>query len=86
MKAMLELYTDAHESLIFNKYEECSPKNHERTCRAEVGTIGCNFKLQILLLRGEVTMKCKNKRELPARSLDEQTAVESQSNGLYLTS
>ena len=33
MKAKLELNTDAHEILIFDEYEECSPKNHERTCR-----------------------------------------------------
>ena len=50
MKARLELYTDAHGSLIFDKYEECSPKNHERTCHAEMWTIGYNIKLQMLLL------------------------------------
>ena len=40
MKARLELYTDGHGTFIFDKYEECSPTNHERTCRAEMGTIG----------------------------------------------
>ena len=38
MKARLELYTNAHGTLIFYKYEECSPKNHERTRRVQVGT------------------------------------------------
>ena len=37
MKARLELYTDAHGTLIFDNYDECDPKNHERTHRAEVG-------------------------------------------------
>ena len=37
MKARLELYTDAHGTLIFDNYDECSPKNHERTQRAELG-------------------------------------------------
>ena len=58
MKARFELYRDAHGTLIFDKYEECFPNNHERTCHAEMGT---------------------------SYSLDELTAVESQSNGLYLT-
>ena len=30
-EGMLELYTDAHGTLAFDKYKECSPKNHERT-------------------------------------------------------
>ena len=37
MKAKLELYTDARGTLIFDNYDECSPNNHERTHRAEVG-------------------------------------------------
>ena len=37
MKARLELYTDAHGTLIFDNYDECSPKNHDITHRAEVG-------------------------------------------------
>ena len=37
MKARLELYTDAHGTLIFDNYEKCSPKNHERTHHVEVG-------------------------------------------------
>ena len=54
MKARLELYTYAHGTLIFDKYmyEECSPQNHERTRSTEVGTIGYNIKLQMLLLCG----------------------------------
>ena len=90
MKGMLELGTDAHGTLIFDKYKEWSPKNHEGTCRAEVGTIGYNLTQQMLLLRWEVIMRDKNKWELsahvPSRSLEEGTAVESQSKGLYLTS
>ena len=54
------------------------------------GTIGYNMKLQMLLLRREVIMKNRTKWELSAlassRSLNEQTAVESQINCLYLTS
>ena len=37
MKARLELYTDVHGTLIFDIYDECSSKNHERTHHAEVG-------------------------------------------------
>ena len=37
MKARLELYTDAHGTLIFDNYDECSPKIHEKAHRAEVG-------------------------------------------------
>ena len=66
MNAKLELYTDANEPMIFDKYKEHSPKNHERDGRAEVGTIDYNIKLQVLLLRWDVTMKNKNKRELSA--------------------
>ena len=61
VKAKLELYTDGHGTLIFDKYEECSPKNHERTRSTKVGTIGYNFKLQMLLFCWEVIMKNKNK-------------------------
>ena len=43
MKARLYLYTDAHGTLIFDKYEECSSKNHDRTCHVEMGTIGYNI-------------------------------------------
>ena len=59
MKARLELYTDAHGTLIFDKYGECSPKNHERTRHMEVWTIVCSIKPQILLFRWEVMMKTK---------------------------
>ena len=37
MKAMFEIYTNGHGTSIFDNYNECSPKNHERTHRAEVG-------------------------------------------------
>ena len=37
MKARLELYTDAHGTLIFDNHDECSPKNHERAHRVEMG-------------------------------------------------
>ena len=54
------------------------------------GAIGYNMKLQMLLLRWEVIMKNKTKWELSAlvysHRLDERTDVESQINGLYLTS
>ena len=36
MTARLELYTDAPGTLIFDNYDECVPKNHERTHRGEV--------------------------------------------------
>ena len=58
MMSRLNLYTDANGTLIFDKYKECSPKNHERT--AEVGAIGYNSNLQMLLLRWEVIVKNKN--------------------------
>ena len=47
LKTRLELYTDAHGTLIFDNYDDCSPKNHERTHRVEVGVIGYNLKLQM---------------------------------------
>ena len=59
MKARLYLYTDAHGTLIFDKYEECSSKNHDRTCLAEMGTIGYNIKSQMLLLCWEVIMNIR---------------------------
>ena len=37
MKARLKLYTDANGTLIFDYYNKCSPKNHERTLHTEVG-------------------------------------------------
>ena len=36
MKTRLELYSDAHGTLIFDNYDECSPKNHARTHRADI--------------------------------------------------
>ena len=42
------------------KYQEYSPKNHERTHGAEVGNIDYNLKLQILLPRREAIMKKKS--------------------------
>ena len=90
MKTRLELYTDAHGTLIFANYDECTHKNHERTHCAEVGTNCCIMKLQMLLLHREVIMKNKTKWELSAlvssRILDERTAVERRINGLYSTS
>ena len=88
IKRGLELYSDAHETLIFDKYEECTPKNHERTRHVEVRINGYNIKLQMVLFRWEV--KNKNKRGLSAfassPSLDEWIAVENQSNDMYLIS
>ena len=90
MKARLELYTNAHGILIFDNYDECSPKNHERTHRAGVGYNSLQHENTVLLFRREVIMKNKTKWELPAlissRSLGERTAVESQINDFYLTS
>ena len=90
MKARLELYTNAHGILIFDNYDECSPKNHERTHRAEVGYHSLQHENTVLLFRREVIMKNKTKWELSAlissRSLGERTVVESQINDLYLTS
>ena len=84
MKVRLQLYTDARGTLIFDNYDECSPNNHERTHRAEVGNHWLQHETR------EVIMKNKTKWELSAlvssRSLDERTAVESQINGLSLTS
>ena len=37
MKARFEIYTNGHGTSICDNYNECSPKNHERTHRAEVG-------------------------------------------------
>ena len=92
LKTRIELYTDAQGTLIFDNYDECSPKNHERTERIvrRWSTIGYNIKLQMLLLRQEMIMKNKTKWGLSAlvssRRLDERTAVESHIKGLNLTS
>ena len=51
LNTRLELYTDAHGTLIFDNYNECPPKNHERT-EPIVGrhsTIGYNMKLQMYI-------------------------------------
>ena len=91
LKTRLELYTDAHGTLTIDNYDECSPKNHERTepIVQRWGTIGYNMKLQMLLLHREIIMTNKTKWELSAlassRSLDERTAVESQINVIHLT-
>ena len=58
MKTRL-LYTDAHGTLIFDKYEECSSKNHDRACHMEMGATGYNIKLQMLLLCWEVIMEIR---------------------------
>ena len=47
LKVRLEFYTYAHGTLMFDKDDECSPKNHERTHCVEVRTIGYNIKLQL---------------------------------------
>ena len=92
LKTRLELYTDAHGTLTIHNYDECSPKNHERTepILLRWSTIGYIMKLQMSLLRREIIMKNKTKWELSAlvssRSLDDRTAVESRINGIYLTS
>ena len=41
MKERLELYTYAHGTLIFDNYDECTPKNHERTHRGQNGQMEC---------------------------------------------
>ena len=88
MKARVEVYSDAHRTLVFDKYQEISPKDHERTRRAGVGTVDYNLNLQTILPRREAIMKNKNnKRELSAllsrHNYGKQTTVESQSDGLY---
>ena len=90
MKARLELYTDAHGALIFDNYDKCSPKNHERTHRVEVGYHWLQHKTTYVTASPRSDYENKTKWELSAlvssRSLDERTAVESQTSGLYLTS
>ena len=75
MTASLELYTDTHGTLMFGKYEKCSPKNHERTYREEMGTIGYNIKLQMLLLRWEVIMKNQNTWEFFSACIQSQLGI-----------
>ena len=81
IKAKFELYADAQGTLVFDKYEEWSSKNHERTRHDETGSIDCKIKLRMLLLLSEVIMKNKDYWELSALassgSLDGRTAVES---------
>ena len=78
------------ELLIFDNYNECSPKNHERTHRVGVGYHWLQHETIDVTVCWEVIMKNKTKWELSAlissRSLDERTDVESQITGLYLTS
>ena len=86
MKARLELYTDAHGTLIFDNYDECSPKNHERTRRAEVGYHWLQHETTVVTASPRNNHENKTKWELSAlvssRSLDERTAIESQGGRL----
>ena len=61
MKTRLELYTDAHGTLIFDNYGDCSHKTVREPIVRRWGTIGYNMKLQMLLLRREEIMKNKTK-------------------------
>ena len=82
MKARLELYTDAHGTLIFDNYDECSPKNHKRTRRAEVGYHWLQHETTVVTASPRNNHENKTKWEFSAlvssRSLDERTAIESQ--------
>ena len=88
MKARLELYIDAHGTLIFDNYDKCSPKNNERTHSVEVGYHWLQHETTDGTASPRSDYENKTKWELSAlvssRSLDEQTALESQTNGLYL--
>ena len=90
MKAWLELFAYAHGTLTFDNYVECSPKNHGRTHRTEVGYHWLQLENTDATASPRSDHKNKTKWEFLAlvssRSLDEGTAVESQINGLYLTS
>ena len=89
MTARLELYTDAHGTLISDNYDECSPKNHERTHRGEVR---CHW-LQQETTDVTASMRSDHEKQtkwelsalVSSRSLGERTDVESQINGIYLT-
>ena len=86
MKARLELYTDAHGTLIFEKYEERSPKNHERTRHVEVRDHWLQHQTTYVITSLRSDHQNKNEWALSglasSRSLDERTAVESQRNCL----
>ena len=90
LKARLELYTDAHGTLIFDNYNKCSPKNHEITHRMEVGYHWLQHETTDVTALPRSDYENKTKWELSAlassHNLDERTAVESQANGLCLTS
>ena len=90
LKARLEIYIDIMELWYLTTTMNALPRTTREIIVRRCGTIGYNMKLQMLLLRWEVIMKNKTKWELSAlvssNSLDERTAVESQINGIYLTS
>ena len=75
MKLSLQLYTDAHGTLILTTTMNALPRTMREPIVWRWGTIGFNTKLQMLLLHWEVIMKNKTKWEFSAlvssRSLDE---------------
>ena len=90
MKARLALYTDAHGTLIFDNNDACSPKNHERTHRADLGYHWLQHETTDVTAYPRVVMKNKTKWELSvlvsSHGLDERAVVKSQINCLYLIS
>ena len=91
VKTRLELCTDAHVTLIFNNYDECSPKEpwENPSCGGGVPLV-TTWNCRCYCFAEKWSWKPKPKCELSAlvssRSLDERTAAESQINGFYLTS
>ena len=79
MKARLKLHTDAHGTLMFDKSDKCSPKNHARTHRVEVGYHWLQHETTDVTASPRSDYENKTKWELSAvvssRSLDEQTAL-----------
>lgn len=88
MKRRLDKYSDSKKVLVFDKYEELSPKDQERIRRGGAGSTDYNLTHQTDLPCREAIMKNKNnKRQLSALlstfDYGHRAIVDSQNDGLY---
>lgn len=88
VKNKLDRYGDSRKVLVFDKYEDLSPKDHERIRRSGAGSTDYNLTHQTDLPCREVIMKSKsNKKRLSALlstfDYGAQTTVDSQNDCLY---
>ena len=81
-------YRQAQKVLVFDKYLELSPKDHERIRRAGAGSMDYNLTLQTELPCREAIMKSKNNKQklsalLSTFDYGPNTTIDSKSDGNY---